>query len=206
MLDCRQAGCRRPSTPWLGDQQVRPGARLGDIGHAIQKRAMACRWCTSSAATAARSSTKTTQVLHYGRPGTVQELAPGMTFTIEPMLNLEQRDIRELGNDGWSPSSPQGQPRPSGNTRCWSRKRATTCSHAVGGLARPALVCDGHRHLVARGWRQRPSRQDFSCHHARARTPRRCRRYWRYVVDTARTRPPCWTSCERRASARRSCC
>ena len=42
------------------------------------------------------------QVLHYGRPGTGQELAPGMTFTIEPMLNLGKREVKELGNDGWT--------------------------------------------------------------------------------------------------------
>ncbi len=41
------------------------------------------------------------QVLHYGRPGTLEELVPGMTFTIEPMINAGRRDIRETG-DGWT--------------------------------------------------------------------------------------------------------
>ena len=47
------------------------------------------------------------QVLHYGRPGTLEELVPGMTFTIEPMINAGRRDIKEdrRGNrpyDGWT--------------------------------------------------------------------------------------------------------
>ena len=42
------------------------------------------------------------QVLHYGRPGTGVELVPGMTFTIEPMINLGRREVKELGNDGWT--------------------------------------------------------------------------------------------------------
>ena len=41
------------------------------------------------------------QVLHYGRPGTLEELVPGMVFTIEPMINAGRREIRELG-DGWT--------------------------------------------------------------------------------------------------------
>ena len=41
------------------------------------------------------------QVLHYGKPGTLEELVPGMTFTIEPMINAGRRDIKELG-DGWT--------------------------------------------------------------------------------------------------------
>ena len=41
------------------------------------------------------------QVLHYGRPGTLDELVPGMMFTIEPMINAGRREIRETG-DGWT--------------------------------------------------------------------------------------------------------
>jgi methionyl aminopeptidase len=40
-------------------------------------------------------------VLHYGRPGTLEELQPGMVFTVEPMINAGRREIRELG-DGWT--------------------------------------------------------------------------------------------------------
>jgi hypothetical protein len=42
------------------------------------------------------------QVLHYGKPGTLEELVPGMTFTIEPMINAGRRDVKEFGNDGWT--------------------------------------------------------------------------------------------------------
>ena len=41
------------------------------------------------------------QVLHYGRPGTLDELKPGMMFTIEPMINAGKREIREM-TDGWT--------------------------------------------------------------------------------------------------------
>jgi methionyl aminopeptidase len=40
-------------------------------------------------------------VLHYGRPGTLEELVPGMVFTIEPMINAGRREIKETG-DGWT--------------------------------------------------------------------------------------------------------
>ena len=42
------------------------------------------------------------QVLHYGRPGTLEELQPGMVFTIEPMINAGKRDVKNHGNDGWT--------------------------------------------------------------------------------------------------------
>jgi len=41
------------------------------------------------------------QVLHYGKPGTLDRLAPGMIFTVEPMINAGRREIRELA-DGWT--------------------------------------------------------------------------------------------------------
>ena len=42
------------------------------------------------------------QILHYGRPGTGTVLEEGMVFTVEPMLNLGKREIKELGKDGWT--------------------------------------------------------------------------------------------------------
>ena len=42
------------------------------------------------------------QVLHYGRPGTLEELVPGMVFTIEPMINAGRREVKDSGNDGWT--------------------------------------------------------------------------------------------------------
>ena len=89
---------------WLGIDQVRPGAHLGDIGHAIQRHAEALgfsvvrEFCGHGIG---RRFHEDPQVLHYGRPGTGIELLPGMTFTIEPMLNAGRREIREL-SDGWT--------------------------------------------------------------------------------------------------------
>lgn len=90
---------------WLGIQQVKPGARLGDIGHAIQKYAegnglsVVREFCGHGIG---KKFHEEPQVLHYGRPGTGEVLVPGMTFTIEPMLNLGKRDVKEQGKDGWT--------------------------------------------------------------------------------------------------------
>ena len=90
---------------WHGIVQVRPGARLGDIDHAIQKFAeghgfsIVREFCGHGIG---KNFHEEPQVLHYGRPGTLEELKPGMVFTIEPMINAGRRDIKELGNDGWT--------------------------------------------------------------------------------------------------------
>ncbi len=89
---------------WLGIEQVRPGGHLGDIGSAIQKFAeksgfsVVREFCGHGIGTTFHEEP---QVLHYGRPGTLDELRPGMIFTIEPMINAGRRDIRELA-DGWT--------------------------------------------------------------------------------------------------------
>jgi methionyl aminopeptidase len=89
---------------WKGIQMVRPGIRLGDIGHAIQQHAEAAgysvvrEFCGHGIG---QTFHEDPQVLHYGRPGTGIELQPGMTFTIEPMINQGKREIREMG-DGWT--------------------------------------------------------------------------------------------------------
>jgi len=89
---------------WKGIAMVRPGARLGDIGHQIQKFAeghgfsVVREFCGHGIG---RKFHEEPQVLHYGRPGTLEELVPGMVFTIEPMINAGRREIRELG-DGWT--------------------------------------------------------------------------------------------------------
>jgi len=89
---------------WLGIEQVRPGARLGDVGHAIQKfveghgLSVVREFCGHGIG---QKFHEDPQVLHYGQPGTGEELAPGMTFTIEPMVNIGRRDIKELP-DGWT--------------------------------------------------------------------------------------------------------
>ncbi len=89
---------------WKGIVKVRPGAHLGDIGHAIQTFAEGAgfsvvrEFCGHGIG---RHFHEEPQVLHYGRPGTQEELAPGMIFTIEPMINAGRREIREAG-DGWT--------------------------------------------------------------------------------------------------------
>ena len=88
----------------LGIRQVRPGAHLGDIGHAIQTFAEAERfsvvreYCGHGIG---RVYHEDPQVLHYGQPGTGVELRPGMTFTIEPMINAGKRQTRLLP-DNWT--------------------------------------------------------------------------------------------------------
>jgi methionyl aminopeptidase len=90
--------------------RVKPGARLGDIGHAIQTFAehagysVVREFCGHGVGARFHEEP---QVLHYGRPGTLEELLPGMIFTIEPMINAGKRDIKEdrKGNrpyDGWT--------------------------------------------------------------------------------------------------------
>jgi len=89
---------------WKGIARVKPGARLGDIGHSIQTFAenagfsIVREFCGHGIG---RKFHEEPQVLHYGRPGTLEPLVPGMIFTIEPMINAGRREIRELG-DGWT--------------------------------------------------------------------------------------------------------
>jgi len=89
---------------WKGIAKVKPGARLGDIGHAVQSFAesqgfsVVREFCGHGIG---RKFHEEPQVLHYGRPGTLEELVPGMVFTVEPMINAGRREIRELG-DGWT--------------------------------------------------------------------------------------------------------
>jgi methionyl aminopeptidase len=89
---------------WLGIQAVRPGARLGDLGAAIQAHAekhgfsVVREFCGHGIG---RKFHEEPQVLHYGKPGTGLVLEPGMTFTVEPMINAGKPGIRELA-DGWT--------------------------------------------------------------------------------------------------------
>lgn len=89
---------------WLGIQQVRPGATLGDIGQAIQKHAegqgfsVVREYCGHGVG---RKFHQDPQILHYGKAGTGARLVPGMIFTIEPMINAGRKDIRQLA-DGWT--------------------------------------------------------------------------------------------------------
>jgi methionyl aminopeptidase len=88
----------------LGIAQVRPGATLGDIGHAIQRfvEAQGCsvvrEYCGHGIG---REFHEEPQILHYGKPGDGLVLEPGMCFTIEPMVNAGKRFIKLLP-DGWT--------------------------------------------------------------------------------------------------------
>ena len=89
---------------WVGIANVRPGARLGDIGAAIQAHAekngfsVVREFCGHGIG---RKFHEDPQVLHYGKAGTGLQLEPGMTFTVEPMINAGKPAIRELA-DGWT--------------------------------------------------------------------------------------------------------
>lgn len=89
---------------WKGITMVRPGARLGDIGHVIQQHAEAAgysvvrEYCGHGIG---KKFHEDPQILHYGRPGTGLELKTGMIFTIEPMINAGKRDIRTMP-DQWT--------------------------------------------------------------------------------------------------------
>ncbi|HEY5106231.1 MAG TPA: type I methionyl aminopeptidase [Caulobacteraceae bacterium] len=87
-----------------GLAQVRPGAKLGDIGHAIQTyvESMRCSvvrdFCGHGLGQVFHDAPN---ILHYGRRGFGEVLAPGMFFTIEPMVNLGKYQVKLL-NDGWT--------------------------------------------------------------------------------------------------------
>ena len=88
----------------LGIGQIRPGATLGDIGHAIQDYvekqncSVVREYCGHGIGTVFHEDP---QVLHYGRPGAGLEIREGMTFTVEPMVNAGRRDVKLLP-DGWT--------------------------------------------------------------------------------------------------------
>lgn len=87
-----------------GIEAVRPGARLGDIGAAIQHVAESHRFsvvrdfCGHGLGQVFHAPP---QILHYGEPDTGPELQPGMLFTIEPMINTGTYEARML-EDGWT--------------------------------------------------------------------------------------------------------
>lgn len=89
---------------WHGIVKVKPGATLGDVGHAIQTfteangYSVVREFCGHGIG---RRFHEEPQVLHYGRPGHGLTLQAGMVFTIEPMVNAGRREIRQLA-DGWT--------------------------------------------------------------------------------------------------------
>lgn len=89
---------------WLGIRAVRPGATLGDVGHAIQRHAEAHGFSVVREFVGhgvGREFHEPPEVRHYGRPGEGLELHPGMIFTIEPMINAGRAAVKVLP-DGWT--------------------------------------------------------------------------------------------------------
>mgnify|MGYP001119064663 FL=1 len=95
---------------WRGIRAVRPGARLGDIGFAIERHAkrhgysVVREYCGHGIG---REMHEEPSVLHFGRPGTGLALREGMVFTIEPMLNRGRRNVRTEA-DGWTVVTEDG--------------------------------------------------------------------------------------------------
>lgn len=89
---------------WKGIKAVRPGARLGDVGHAIEKHAqkngysVVREYCGHGIG---QEMHEPPQVLHWGKPKTGLVLREGMVFTIEPMLNQGKNEV-ETEDDGWT--------------------------------------------------------------------------------------------------------
>lgn len=89
---------------WLGIEELAPGKRLGDVGAAIQQHveknhfSVVREYCGHGIG---RTFHEDPQVLHYGTAGTGLELRPGMTLTVEPMVNAGKRQVKLLP-DGWT--------------------------------------------------------------------------------------------------------
>jgi methionyl aminopeptidase len=96
---------------WKGIHTVRPGARLGDIGNAIERHAKRAGYsivrdyCGHGIG---QEMHEDPQILHFGKPGTGMTLKEGMTFTIEPMLNQGRRTVR-TEEDGWTVVTTDGK-------------------------------------------------------------------------------------------------
>jgi methionyl aminopeptidase len=96
---------------WKGIRAVRPGARLGDIGHAIERHArkngytVVRDYCGHGIG---REMHEPPQVLHFGKPQTGLMLREGMVFTIEPMLN-QGRSMVRTEDDGWTVVTRDGR-------------------------------------------------------------------------------------------------
>ena len=126
---------------WKGIRAVRPGARLGDIGYAIERHAkqsgysVVRDYCGHGIG---REMHEEPQVLHFGKPGTGLTLREGMVFTIEPMLNQGRNTVRTEG-DGWTVVTEDG-------------KLSAQFEHTV------AVTRDGVRVLTLRPDEARPRR------------------------------------------------
>jgi methionyl aminopeptidase len=89
---------------YLGIEQVKPGATLGDIGHVIQKHAESNRYSVVREFCGhgiGKNFHEDPHVMHFGKAGRGEVLEAGMIITIEPMLNLGKRHMKVL-KDGWT--------------------------------------------------------------------------------------------------------
>ena len=95
---------------WKGIGTVRPGAHVGDIGAAIERHAkkngysVVREYCGHGIG---REMHEEPQVLNFGKPGTGPMLREGMTFTVEPMINIGEEDVIQL-DDGWTVMTRDG--------------------------------------------------------------------------------------------------
>lgn len=96
---------------WKGIRQVRPGAHLGDIGHAIERHAsrngysVVREYCGHGIG---RQMHEEPNILNFGRPGSGLKLREGMVFTIEPMINQGSRKVATQP-DGWTVTTTDGK-------------------------------------------------------------------------------------------------
>ncbi len=94
----------------IGIETIKAGTTLGDLGHAVQKHAEASgysvvrEFCGHGIG---RNFHEDPHVLHYGKPGTGIELVPGMTITVEPMVNAGKKETRTLA-DNWTVVTKDG--------------------------------------------------------------------------------------------------
>ena len=89
---------------YIGIDMVKPGVKLGDIGHAIQTFSEAAHYSVVREYCGhgiGENFHEEPQVLHYGKPDTGVTIEEGMTFTIEPMINQGKRHIKTLP-DNWT--------------------------------------------------------------------------------------------------------
>lgn len=114
---------------------VKPGTRLGDIGELIQKHAesnyysVVREYCGHGIGDVFHEDP---QVLHYGKAGTGLELREGMTFTIEPMINLGKRHTKLNQKDGWTVTTKDGR-----HSAQWEHTLAVTSDGCIVLTARP---------------------------------------------------------------------
>lgn len=96
----------------VGIAAVKPGARVGDIGHAIQTFAEEQGYAVVREFVGhgiGRTFHEEPQIPHYGKAGTGARLEPGMVFTIEPMINEGKSWRTKLKKDGWTAVTVDGK-------------------------------------------------------------------------------------------------